>query len=97
MKTPSKQCQYCGHRSDTYMDRNRRGWYCRTDLACFNRILAQLRAMRAANTRIKQAGARAAGVCSHLSGYEGSILSKDWCAMLSFCFRQWDAAIKESV
>lgn len=78
-----KTCQYCGFKSNA-MDRNKHGWFCRSDLRCFNRILIALR-------HAQFVGRQMANLCFNLSQQSGRLLNDQACGTMRNLYEQWDS------
>lgn len=86
MKRTHNRCCYCGIYS-TRLEVTQSAVYCKAEIPCFNRILAQLRAERE-RARI---GAQASNVLFNLSQQQGKSLGVDTCATMADIRKKWDA------
>ncbi len=77
-------CQYCETKMPgSAMESRRRGqMQCRSDIACFNRLLPKFRAM-------KRAGAMLANIAYNLSQHSGKSLTDAWCQTMRESYDQW--------
>jgi hypothetical protein len=84
-----RTCQYCGFKSsnasikpDNHGHSNNL-YSCRSETACFNRILARMRAA-------EESGHGMANLCFNLSQQSGRALTDDICGLMRDLCRKWD-------
>lgn len=88
-------CQYCGIKMIAgRMARNTVGYYCKSELRCFNRLLVALATARSLITRMRHTGYQMSSACFNLSQQEGKVLTAEWCRHLSELRMAWDQAVR---
>lgn len=87
-----KTCRFCGKQSRNYMDEDRHGWYCRNELACFNRVYAKLRGARTDLSNLKAVGEDMARVLQHYAQQPGTILTDTCAASMKYVAERWNVA-----
>lgn len=74
------------------MDRDKHGWYCRNETACFNRIYAQLSRCRRMIAKYREVGAQMANLYFNLSQQNGHVLTPEVTTAMRKLCQRWDVA-----
>jgi hypothetical protein len=82
-------CQYCGFKSSNWMDQNKTGWFCRSELSCFNRLLRQNRDRQQVIRCMTKVGWQMANLCFSLSQQEGRTLGADVSKLMRELYDAW--------
>lgn len=90
-----RQCQCCDFQSrGSSMRENRTGYLCRSEIQCFNRVIANLNASTSRERRMRHVGIQMANVCFNLS--HSGCLRKAEEELLRSLSGQWDAAVENT-